>query len=181
MRAFVALDLPPFTEPFPSGIRPEDHLTLHFFDELPPERIPDTVGAMRDAAGGTGPFEVEIRGLGAFPNLQRPRVLWAGVNDGSTEIQRLAGRLRTALAARGYSTEQRAFIPHLTLARLRSSRASAWAIRLLAEPELASRVWTRARISELLLKESELLPAGPRHTVRAKVPLGASPPAPSGT
>lgn len=174
MRAFVALDLPPLAEPLPSGLRPEHHLTLHFFEELPTERMPDVVDAMRETARGTGPFEVEIRGVGAFPNLQRPRVLWAGIEQGSTEIQSLVGRLRPALAARGISTEPRPFVPHLTLARLRLPRAATWAARLLADPELASRVWARATVSELLLKESELLPAGPRHTVRARVSLEAT-------
>jgi RNA 2',3'-cyclic 3'-phosphodiesterase len=179
MRAFVAIDLPPLEAPIPPGLRPEDHLTLHFFEELPPERIPPAVEAMAEAAGGVGPFDLEVRGVGAFPAAGRPRVVWAGVTEGSTTVRSLVDRLRRALSERGFAVEARPFIPHLTLARVRSPRDVTWARQFLASPENGSRVWTRTRATELLLKESELLPTGARHMVREREALrGPSPPPP---
>ncbi len=180
MRAFVAIDLPALDGPLPVGLRPEDHLTLHFFEELPVDRIPAVVEAMAEVAGGAGPFDLEVRGIGAFPTTQRPRVVWAGVGDGTVAVRSLVDRLRAALSSRGFPTEHRPFVPHLTLARTRSPRDTAWASRFLAEPENAARVWTRTTVSEIVLKESELLPTGARHLVRDRVPLGRLPRPPAG-
>ncbi len=131
------------------------------------------VDALRETAASTGPFGLEIRGVGAFPNPQRPRVVWAGVGDGSETLQGVATRLRQGLSSRGFPTELRPFVPHLTLTRIRSPREASWAHRFLADPDNTTRVWTRATVSELLLQESDLLPTGARHTVRERVALGA--------
>lgn len=181
MRAFVAIDLPSLDGPLPPGLRPEDHLTVHFFEELPVERVELVAEAMEETAGQHGPFDLEVRGVGAFPTVHRPRVVWAGVGEGSTVVQSLVQHLRGALSSRGLPTVDRPFVPHLTLGRIRSPRDVVWAHRFLAEPENASRVWARVRVSELLLKESELLPSGARHTVRSRVPLGPPPRNPPGT
>lgn len=175
MRAFVAVDVPPIDGPVPPELRPEDHLTLQFFDHLEPERLSAVVDAMTEAVQDQPPFAIEVRGVGAFPSPQRPRVVWAGVGAGAASLQSLAGRLRRAVAARGFPVEARPFVPHLTLGRLRSPRDLPWALSFLQRPENAGRRWTQSRVSELLLKESELLPTGARHTVRARVPLVGAP------
>lgn len=178
MRAFVAIDLPPLEDPILDGLRPEDHVTLHFFEELPIPRVAPAVDAIAEAAAPIGPFDLELRGVGAFPTLPRPRVVWAGIGTGSDTLQSLVNRLRIALAAREFLVEHRPFVPHLTLSRVRSSRGAVWAREFLARPENLTRVWVRARVTEILLKESELLPVGARHTVRARVPLRPAPGSP---
>jgi RNA 2',3'-cyclic 3'-phosphodiesterase len=171
MRAFVAIDVPPLEAPVVPELRPEDHITLQFFAELAAERVPSVVGAMAAASAGIAPFEIECRGIGAFPTPDRPRVIWAGIGEGASALVGLVDRLRRGLAERGFPAEQRPFVPHLTLARIRSGTAAAWARRFLAEPGNASRAWTRTRVTEILLKESELRPDGARHTVRERVRL----------
>lgn len=179
MRAFVAIDLPPFVEPLPPNLRPEDHLTLHFFADLPAERQTTVVEAMAEAVIGCGPFDLEVRGIGAFPTPHRPRVVWAGVGEGSATVQQLVERLRRALDRRGFPSELRPFVPHLTLSRVRSGHDVRWAHRFLADPANEVRVWVRAQVTEVVLKESELLPSGARHTVRERVALpGVLPPPP---
>lgn len=175
MRAFVAIELPPLDGPIPSELRPEDHLTLQFFEDLPADRLPVAVEVMGSVAGDIAPFVLEVRGVGAFPTPHRPRVVWAGIGEGAVAVQSLGNRLRSALAARGFPVEGRPFVPHLTLARIRSPRDAAWAGRFLGGSENVGRVWVRTPVSELVLKESELLPTGARHTVRARVRLGPSP------
>lgn len=177
MRAFVAIDVPTLEGSIPADLRPEDHLTLHFFEDLPVDRLPAVVEALTDAAGATERFDLQIRGVGAFPSALRPRVVWAGTGDGREAVQSLVDRLRQSLAARGFAPESRPFVPHLTLARIRSAREAAWAHRFLGNPEQADRVWVRWTVSELLLKESELLPTGARHTIRERAVLGTRPPA----
>lgn len=171
MRAFVAFDVPSIDGQFPPWLHPENHITLHFFEELPADRVPIAIEAVRAAANGFLPFEIEIRGVGAFPNANRPRVVWAGLGEGSAEVLSLVTRLRNALSSRAFTVENRPFVPHLTLARVRTPRTAAWAGPFLANPANVSRTWVRSKVTELLLKESELLPAGARHTVRERVPL----------
>lgn len=176
MRAFVAVAVPSLAGPAPRELRPEDHLTLQFFADLSPEQVPLVLESVRGASSTAEPFDLELRGVGAFPDARRPRVLWAGVSSGSDELHALADQLRQALAGHGFALEERPYVPHLTLARIRSPRDVAWARRFLSAPEMTGRVWSRTRVSELLLKESVLLPLGPRHTTLARVPLGRPPP-----
>jgi len=172
MRAFVAIDLPGFEGPLPPGLWPEDHLTLHFFEDLPVALIAPVVELLSEVAASALPFEIEVRGVGAFPSVARPRVVWAGIGEGDSVLQSLTERLRQGLIARGFSAERRPFVPHATLHRIRSPRDTVWAQEFLRDPENTHRIWARFRATELLLKESELLPAGARHTVRARAPLG---------
>lgn len=172
MRAFVAVPVPPPSEPVPPEFHPEDHLTLHFFADLASERVPLVLESLREASTTTEPFDLELRGVGAFPDGRRPRVVWAGVTAGSDELHALADRLRQALGARGFASEDRPYVPHLTLARIRSPGSLVWARRLLTAPDMRDRLWSRSRVSELQLQESLLLPMGPRHTTLARVPLG---------
>lgn len=181
VRAFLAIDLPPVEGVVPAELRPEDHLTLHFFEELPEDRVPDVVDALREAVLGLGPFAIEICGVSAFPNRSRPRVVWAGVSEGATEVQALADRLRQALSSRGFPMESRPFTPHRTLARVRTPREAAWAAHFLSEPENVVRSWTRTTVSEILLKQSELTSRGARHTVRVRVSLESRPSSPAPT
>jgi 2'-5' RNA ligase len=96
------------------------HLTLKFLGRVKA----DDIGAIRDAlsaAVGTRPaLRLHTRGLGAFPSLKRPRVLWAGIHaDG---VRELAGCIDAALLPLGFAVEKRPFNAHVTLARVRSLR-----------------------------------------------------------
>src|SRR5262249_60886098 len=74
------------------------------------------------AAAGVEPFAVSLRGLGGFPPGRPPRVLWASVAAGGAGLEALYARLEGALIERGLPGENRAFHPHVTLARVRDAR-----------------------------------------------------------
>jgi RNA 2',3'-cyclic 3'-phosphodiesterase len=179
MRAFVAIDSPPLERPVPDWLRPEDHLTLHFFEELSSNNLPAVVDSISKAVNGLEPFALEVRGVGAFPSLQRPRVLWAAIGNGSATLCSIVDRLRRNLSSTGLPVEDRPFVPHLTLGRIRSPSDTDRAKRFLIDPENSVRVWGGTTVREVVLKESELLRAGPRHTVRARVSLGSHSSGPS--
>lgn len=172
MRAFVAVDVPAPTVPSYPQVHPEDHLTLHFFADLTAEQLPLVLESLREAADGVDPFDLELRGVGAFPDARRPRVVWAGVRRGADELHTIEDRFRRALTARRIASDDRPYVPHLTLGRIRSPASVVWARRLLMAPEMTDRLWAQVRVSELRLKESQLLPTGALHTTRARVPLG---------
>jgi 2'-5' RNA ligase len=98
-------------------VRPDGiHLTLKFLGDAPEERLTDLSAALKEAGAGGRPISVVVRGAGAFPDPQHPRVFWAGVEP-DPAIELLQDRVERVFAPLGFPTEARAFRPHLTLGR----------------------------------------------------------------
>jgi 2'-5' RNA ligase len=93
------------------------HITIRFMGNLMPEEIKRVHAAATEAAASTTPFSIEVGGLGAFPSVQTPRVLWAGIARGAAELTRLHAALQDALVRQGFPADENRFVPHLTLAR----------------------------------------------------------------
>jgi RNA 2',3'-cyclic 3'-phosphodiesterase len=152
------------------------HVTLHFLGDQSEERLADAEAALADAAAGSAPLDVTFHGIGAFPGLERPRILWVGLAHGALEVRRLQARVTDALAVRGFGKEERAWHPHLTIGRVHDERR--W--RRETGPPLRSALAQAAtmtfgtqRVAEVALMRSELSPAGARYTVRRALSLGA--------
>jgi RNA 2',3'-cyclic 3'-phosphodiesterase len=94
------------------------HVTLKFIGETSPEQA-EKIKSMLAAVPLPAPILMNFRGLGFFPNERRPRVLWSGI-EGGPGLAALAGAIETALIPLGIPREERAFSPHLTLARFDS-------------------------------------------------------------
>lgn len=133
MRLFVAINLPEAlrhtlwtaTEPLRAAGYPvrwvEEtglHLTLKFLGEVAPSREAEIVGAVQSAVEGARPFPLALEGVGAFPTLARPRVVWIGC-EAAPPLELLQHRVERALSALGFPVEGRPFRPHLTIGRAR--------------------------------------------------------------
>ena len=150
------------------------HVTLHFLGDQSEERLAEA--ALADAAAGSAPLDVTFHGIGAFPGLERPRILWVGLAHGALEVRRLQARVTDALAVRGFGKEERAWHPHLTIGRVHDERR--W--RRETGPPLrgalaqaATTTFGTQRVAEVALMRSELSPAGARYTLRRALSLGA--------
>ena len=153
----------------PQGI----HLTLKFLGNIPSKRIPEITQALEKVAGATGPFHLEIAGLGAFPNLKQVRVFWVGIRGEVDKLSRLQQSIESALAALGFAEEERPFVPHLTLARVREG-ASPLERRNFGEL-VASTVFEDkypVEVEAISLMRSQLTPAGAIYTCLSTVGLG---------
>jgi len=95
------------------------HLTLKFLGNIAVDKVSEITGAIEEAAQGISPFYLEVKGLGAFPNFKRVRVVWVGVEGELAPLKQLQQRIESNLAPLGFAPESRPFTPHLTLARLR--------------------------------------------------------------
>jgi 2'-5' RNA ligase len=94
------------------------HLTLRFLGPTPEARIEPTAAAVVDVASrASGPIELELGGVGAFPSGRRPRTLWIGLTGGLEPLERLAAAVEGALKTAGWPAVDRPFRAHLTLAR----------------------------------------------------------------
>jgi 2'-5' RNA ligase len=151
------------------------HVTLQFLGNQPEERLAAATEALHAAAAVTAPFEVTLHGIGAFPGLERPRILWVGLALGALEVRALQERVAVALAREGFPREDRAWHPHLTIGRVyderRWRREAGPALRQ-ALAQAAATGFGTARVAEVALMQSDLSPRGARYTVRQAVALG---------
>jgi RNA 2',3'-cyclic 3'-phosphodiesterase len=145
------------------------HLTLKFFGEVAPERLEVIAEAVRFAGRNTGPLELRLDGLGAFPSTVRPRVLWVGI-DGPPALELLYDRLERGGEAIGFPPEGAPFRPHVTLGRVREGHR-------LPPGGLEEAGRTLPAIpfvgSRLVLYESLLTTQGPRYEARLTLELDA--------
>jgi 2'-5' RNA ligase len=109
------------------------HWTLNFLGDVDLREIPAVCKAVIEATADFEPFEIETFGLGAFPNLQRPRTIWVGVRQGREQMIALQDAMAGRLAKLGYRPEHRRFEPHVTIGRVRSGRGVAELARLIDE------------------------------------------------
>ena len=145
----------------PRWTRPENlHVTLKFIGNVVPEKLHGIRAALAGVRSER-PLELCFRGLGFFPDGKRPRVVWAGV-VGSQNLGALAADVDRSLAGLGVPSEQRAFIPHLTLARCEPGAISPGS-RVAIEKD-AARDFGDLRATEFHLIESKLKPSGAEYT-----------------
>ena len=105
---------------FVKWVEPEGlHLTLKFLGNIPFKQVAEITNAMEEATQGISPFHLEIPGLGAFPNLKQPRVLWVGIRGELDTLSKLQQNIDSVLAPFGFAKEERPFVTHLTLAHIK--------------------------------------------------------------
>ena len=153
----------------PGGI----HLTLKFLGNIHSKRVTEITEAIEEAARGVSPFHLEISGLGAFPSLRQARVLWVGIGGEVDKLSRLQQNIDSALAALGFAKEERPFVPHLTLARIREG-ASPPERRSFGELVGSTTFKDKypVEVEAIRLMRSQLTPAGAIYTCLSVVRLG---------
>lgn len=147
------------------------HLTLRFLGETNPEQAEAIERQLAQMTARQRPFDLRVQELGAFPNWNRMRVLWVGVQGELDRLRRLQAQVEQAAQAGGFAPETKPFHGHITLARLRrgASRDEARRVSSLIQAEIVAHDWNRAlggwRVQELVFMRSELHPSGARYTV----------------
>ena len=183
-RLFVAVPVPPglaasieaAVDPWKAAVPrarwtpPERrHLTLRFLGATDRARVPWIEDRLAEAAARCRPFEVVVRGLGAFPSPRRARVLWVGLDDAEGSVAGLAEAVQEALAPE-FPPDRRPFSPHVTVARC--DPPTALPMREVA----ASLAIGSLAVGEVALVRSHL-GASPRYETLARFPLDAGAPA----
>lgn len=188
IRAFLAMDPPPevlrrivdIQEVLKktlrgsiSWVRPEGiHLTLKFFGDMAAEDLQPISEVVSGQAAGMRPLHLNIKGLGVFPGIRRPRVLWLGVGGEVARLIALQGVLDQGFETCGIKKEERPFRAHLTLARIKSPQELSGLDKVLEEKEAESAGSFEAK--GLILFKSDLTPKGAIYTVLADFPFQGS-------
>lgn len=188
IRAFIALDLPPR---FQESIEQQTahfrqvlggdfvrwvpvcnmHLTLKFLGNIPASHLDFLKQMLFQTAAAHSRFDLQIGGVGSFPNSKRPRVLWLGIHA-SSALTALCREVVSGAARLGYEADERPFSPHLTLGRVRQGLDSKQLQQI--SGALASANPGRigaAEINSIHLYQSELRPEGSRYTRLFSAPL----------
>jgi 2'-5' RNA ligase len=191
LRAFVAVELPVGTHEVLATIqnelrsamgrasagvrwtRPESvHVTLQFLGDIPSSRVSEITAAIADACAGAKPLHVALNGIGAFPNVTRPRVLWIGLEGDIGKLSSLAAGIAERLKPLGYKPDK-PFQPHITLGRVRETvrpeelRAISQALATQARHPTT----TAFTVGSISLMQSHLQPGGSVYTQLANVKL----------
>ncbi len=148
------------------------HLTLKFLGDVREDAVADVCRVVSKVAAEAGPFEIELGGAGAFPDVRRPRTLWIGVRRGHAELARLQTAVERALAKRGFPKDRRDYQPHLTIGRIRERAAPMAELGQLIL-EHANFAAGSCAIREAIVFASHLSATGPRYEPLARAPLGA--------
>ena len=188
MRTFIAIELPPPVRQAVTAlqdclktrgvkmrwVRPENiHLTLKFLGQTPADMVGALSSALGDAAQALAPFEVTVQGLGAFPGLRRPKVVWTGVGGDLVILQKLHRKIDAGVNEvdrRRFPRESRPFKAHLTLGRVKG-RIDAGQLSS-AMQECRGPREAVMRVEHFCLIKSALTPRGPRYTTLEKFALG---------
>jgi 2'-5' RNA ligase len=192
IRTFIAIDLPDDQKTRFAALQREFaehasvlkwvtpsllHITVRFLGGVPEPGLAPVEEAARRSSSGIEPFILHFAGLGAFPSERVPRVLWVGLRDdaGMASLRQLSARLEHELVERGFEPEERAFSPHLTLARVRDGASTVdrrhlgdTLTRIQAEHQIKGRFDVRS----LAVMRSDLGRNGPVYTPMARAPLG---------
>jgi 2'-5' RNA ligase len=161
------------------------HVTVRFLGETTPERLAGVVAALGTAASSAPAAPLRIAGFGAFPDLRRPRVLWARVEDAERRTHALERAVTAALSGLGFPPEDRPWSPHVTIARIADPRRGGRGRRRgrggppgptsePAAPPPAAPLGPPFVAARLTLFESLLGPAGPRYRPVERFPLAGA-------
>jgi 2'-5' RNA ligase len=145
--------------------REQRHLTLQFLGNR--ADVDAVAAALRAIAVRGG--DVRLGGAGAFPSARRARVLWVGVVEGAPLLAQLAAAVGVLLAPLGHEPEDRAYHPHLTLARWKTPADARPIVDAVGDAPIGDR-W---RVEELVVFESVLRRAGAQYVARERIPLPA--------
>jgi 2'-5' RNA ligase len=183
IRTFIAIDLPPALKrtlarfaqqlaPMATQVRWVDesllHLTLVFLGDIEDRLAHDVCKSVARVCKQIKPIEISLVGTGVFPKPEKPRVVWAGIDEGADAIVAMREAIANDLDANGFQFDWR-FQPHITLGRFGRGRFVDHA--LVEEALKMSEVeFGRTWIEEVVVNSSAMESGGPVY-----VPLATSP------
>ena len=147
------------------------HVTLKFLGDVVTKEISRVCQAVERGTAGVEPFELEVRGAGAFPGARRPRTLWLGAGRGEEEMVALHDAVQSPLRKLGFRGEHRRFHPHLTIGRVRRGGPGVAELgQLLAQH--ADFHAGRMKVAEVVVFSSVLDRTGPTYVALGRAKLG---------
>lgn len=152
--------------------REQFHLTMRFLGAVEVAQVDRLNEAVRRASAGSGDLQLRASGIGVFPGVRRPRVVWTGVDDRGGRLAALQRSIEAAAGPFTHEAPQETFMGHITLARCRDiNRAEASTLATLVNT-LATRSFGEWTATSVEIIRSVTAPTGARYTTLAEIALG---------
>ncbi len=142
------------------------HLTLKFLGNVSAPRLGEVKSSLQQVIFSA--FTAEIKGAGAFPNLNHMNVVWVGVNEGWSQVEQIYEQVEKLLSGLGFRREHRPFSPHITIARVRSGRKRDEVASFLQR--LTEESFGTITVDKIRLKQSILSSSGPKYSTLLEIP-----------
>lgn len=140
-------------------VKPENlHFTIKFLGETPEEKTAEIKNSIEKACANFSPFDIGIAGIAAFPSRNYARVIWLYIKNGIEQMETLMKNIDGELSLLGF-VKEKDYVPHLTLARVRSGRNKAELLRLLEQLEKTE--IGKMKVKEVKVMKSTLSRKGP--------------------
>lgn len=136
------------------------HITVRFLGDISPGMVEKVYDAMKNVK--FTPFTIQIRGLGVFPSLNFPRVVWAGMTDGVEQLRNIFTQLEPQIRALDFQADAYGFSPHLTIARVRTGKNKQNLSAFVSKK--GDFEFGAIKANCLRLKKSQLSPKGPTYS-----------------
>ncbi len=133
------------------------HITMRFLGDIPPHIAEQLVAGLQQV--DFKPFRASLHGVGAFPKVAFPRVVWIGVRQGYDELVSMHHLIEEQLRRLGFRPEREAYTPHITLFRVRSGRGKARLVEAISSH--SDQEFGEFEVKAFQLKRSVLTPQGP--------------------
>ena len=140
------------------------HFTLRFLGNINTDLIEKVLVKMQKIV--FTPFSIELKGIGVFPNLYSPRIIWAGIAEGTKKMNNIFDQIEIQLRQLGFNPDYKGFSPHLTLARVKYGKNNDQLTTFLKN-YVEYRIGN-VNLNCIKLKKSELMPTGPFYTTIKK-------------
>ena len=174
MRAFLAIEIEPFIKDRISQtqetindcdsanikfVETENiHLTLKFFGEIEDDKVDEITDIVNKSIKNYEAYSIKIVNIGAFPNIYRPRVIWAGIKDKEKTTIKLIEELDKKFNKIGFKKEKD-YVPHITIGRVKQVTDKDKLSQTLKK--LKKEYHGKMEVKRLCLKSSKLTPSGP--------------------
>jgi 2'-5' RNA ligase len=146
------------------------HLTLKFLGNIAESQVEPIAAALRHPLGLFSPCTISAKGLGVFPDFRRPKILWVGLTG--DQLVQLTAEIESALMPLGFTPENRAFTPHLTIGRWREGNRPAKNLRQKIG-SLNDFEFGACAVRQIVLFQSVLKPEGASYSELRTIQLGA--------
>jgi RNA 2',3'-cyclic 3'-phosphodiesterase len=138
------------------------HLTQKILGDITEEDCEKIKSILDRISGSIKPFEISIKDIGTFPNINYPRVIWVGLDRGVNESKVLVEKINEKALKIGFQKEPRPFAPHLTIGRVRSPKNKDVLKDKILNLQL--KAYSLQLIGSIVLFKSTLTPKGPTYT-----------------
>jgi len=141
------------------------HYTIRFLGNITNEQVDEIYKILQKVE--LEPFQLVVKGMGAFPSISRPRVIWVGAGEGSEKVISIYDQIEKGLRKLGFKPEGKQYIPHCTIFRVKFITKKPVLTKKLTD--LANITLGNIEVNSVKLKRSQLTPKGPVYTTLREI------------